>query len=285
MSDWFFVSDLHGQISRYERLFRAILTERPEVILLGGDLLPSAMVFHQASHEEGFIQVILQKGFAELKQELGDAYPHVFLILGNDDPRAAEVDLKEGESLGLWRDIHFRNVSLGDNTLYGYACVPPTPFTLKDWERNDISRYVDPGCISPEEGWYSTPVSDHELRYSTIQSDLKMLTGNSDHSKSIFLFHAPPYNTVLDRAELDHKTIDGVPMDIHVGSIAIRRFIETKQPLLTLHGHIHESFRLTGSWRECIGRTWAFSAAYDGIDLALIRFRPTELEKATRELV
>jgi len=35
-----------------------------------------------------------------------------------------------------------------------------------------------------------------------------------------------------------------------VGSIAVRRFIEERQPLLTLHGHIHESARLTGDWRE-----------------------------------
>lgn len=40
------------------------------------------------------------------------------------------------------------------------------------------------------------------------------------------------------------------PMDVHVGSIALRRFIEARQPLLTLHGHVHESARLTGSWHQ-----------------------------------
>ena len=42
------------------------------------------------------------------------------------------------------------------------------------------------------------------------------------------------------------------------GSIAIERFIEDRQPLLTLHGHVHESARLTGSWQEKIGRHIAF---------------------------
>ncbi|MFO7998926.1 MAG: hypothetical protein R6U86_08095, partial [Bacteroidales bacterium] len=43
--------------------------------------------------------------------------------------------------------------------------------------------------------------------------------------------------------------------------------------LLTLHGHIHESSRLTGSWKQRIGKTWALSAAYDGPGLALVSFR------------
>jgi len=32
--------------------------------------------------------------------------------------------------------------------------VPPTPFLLKDWEKYDVSAYVDPGCVSPEEGYH-----------------------------------------------------------------------------------------------------------------------------------
>jgi Icc-related predicted phosphoesterase len=70
-----------------------------------------------------------------------------------------------------------------------------------------------------------------------------------------------------------------------VGSIAIRRFIETRQPLLTLHGHIHESARLSSSWRDFIGRTHCFSAAHDGPELALIQFDPDHLEAATRQLI
>jgi uncharacterized protein len=70
-----------------------------------------------------------------------------------------------------------------------------------------------------------------------------------------------------------------------VGSIAVRRFIETRQPFITLHGHIHESPRLTGSWKDLIGRTHAFSAAHDGRELALVRFELEKPEEATRELI
>jgi Icc-related predicted phosphoesterase len=285
MSLWFFVSDLHGHLSRYQKLFQVILAEKPEVVLLGGDLLPDGLSYSRDLPDKGFTHTVLQDGFGALKTHLSSNYPKVLLILGNDDTRAEEIELMQGESLGLWNNLHFRKIEFGGFTVYGYACVPPTPFALKDWERYDVSRFVDLGCISPEEGWRSVPVSPQEIRYATIQADLELLTNNSDLSRAIFLFHAPPHQTTLDRVALDGRMIDNTPLDIHAGSIAIRRFIDKRQPLITLHGHIHESTRITGSWRERLGRTWAFTAAHDGVELALVRFDPAEPEKATRELI
>jgi len=83
---------------------------------------------------------------------------------------------------------------------------------------------------------------------------------------------------------LDGKRVEHVPLDVHVGSIAIQRFIAGRQPLVTLHGHVHDSARLTGSWRDTIGRTHLFSAAHDGPELALVRFDPDVPENATRDL-
>ena len=103
--------------------------------------------------------------------------------------------------------------------------------------------------------------------------------------RAVFLFHTPPYQTKLDRAALDGQATDHAPLDVHVGSVAVRRFIERGQPLLTLHGHIHESARLTGSWRDRLGRTHMFSAAHDGPELALVRFDLRDLDSATRTLL
>ena len=285
MSLWFFVSDLHGNLSRYQKLFQLILVEKPDVVLLGGDLLPAGFNYNLETPEQSFIHSVLQDGFETLKGELNSAYPQVFIILGNDDPRIEETELMDGETSGLWNYMHFRMMTCGDFTIYGYACVPPTPFALKDWERYDVSRFVDPGCIPPEEGWRSIPVAANEIRYATIQSDLDLLTDENDLSTAIFLFHAPPHRTLLDRVADDGKMIDNAPLDVYAGSIAIRRFIEKRQPLITLHGHIHESSRLTGSWCEKIGRTWAYSAAYDGDELALVRFDPARPDEATRSLI
>jgi Icc-related predicted phosphoesterase len=287
MNTWFFVSDLHGQVQRYHKLLQAIQEQRPAVVLLGGDLLPVGGVSSGVSGLEGgsFLRDFVQPGFSRLKSELGEAYPSVFLILGNDDPRSEEANLAPGQALGLWTYIHKRWAEVGEIRLCGYACVPPTPFLLKDWELYDVSRFIDPGCISPEEGWRSMPVAPNEVRQATILAELEALALGTDFSKAVILFHSPPYRTKLDRAALDGRVIDTVPLDVHVGSIAIRRFVEARQPLVTLHGHIHESARISGAWQERIGRTYAFSAAHDGPELALVRFDPHLPEKASRELI
>ena len=282
MSTWFFVSDLHGQLSRYDKLFQAMASERPAAVLLGGDLVPLAGTSSDRSFSPDFIPAVLVPGFTRLRDQLADAYPQVCLILGNDDPQAEEPGLVQGETHRLWRYIHNRSVIHEGYTIYGYACVPPTPFMLKDWERYDVSRYVDPGCVSPEEGWRTIPLPPDVVRYTTIQSEIDRLTQHADLENSIFLFHSPPHQTNLDRAALDGKTVDGVPLDVHVGSIAIRRFIQARKPLITLHGHVHESPRLTGTWRDRIGRTHLFSAAHDGEELSLVRFDPARPEAATR---
>ncbi len=283
----FFVSDIHGSVERYESLFAAVGDERPDAVFLGGDLLPSGMLRaspFDGSHED-FVGQFLATRLEEMKLALGADYPRVFVILGNDDPRFEESAILGAAARGVWEYIHSRRVVLEGFAVYGYACVPPSPFLLKDWERYDVSRYVDPGCVSPEEGARSIPISESEARYSTIQKDLTQLTADDSLENAVFLFHTPPYKTKLDRAALDGKMIDHVPLDVHVGSIAVQRFIEERQPLLTLHGHIHESAGITGEWRDRIGRTHLFSAAHDGPELALVRFDLEDPALATRELI
>lgn len=281
MTSCFFVSDLHGRPNRYEALWQAILDEAPSALFLGGDLFSHHIqTLHSGSGEE-----LLIGGFRELKTRMRAAYPRVFIILGNDDSRYLESRIVEAAAEGLWEYAHRARLDLESYRVFGYSCVPPTPFNLKDWERYDVSRYVDPGCVSPEEGYRTVAVDPDELRYGTIQKDLEDLLGNEDLSRAILLLHSPPYQTNLDRAALDGKRVDHVPMDLHVGSIAIRRLIENRQPLLTLHGHVHESARLTGSWKEKIGNTLSLSAAHDGPELALVRFDLENLAAANRELL
>jgi uncharacterized protein len=283
----FFVSDLHGDESRYRKLLDAIVRDRPAGVFLGGDLLPSGLLHFTTpslGHRD-FITDFLAPGFLELRERLGAQRPEVFLILGNDDARIEEASVLDAATRGAWRYAHARRFPFGAHEVLGYAYVPPTPFALKDWERYDVSRFVDPGCVSPEEGRRTVPVSEREARSSTIQADLAELAGETPLDRAIVLFHTPPYETSLDRAALDGRHVDHAPLDVHVGSIAVRRFIEERGPLVTLHGHVHESARLTGAWRCRIGRTHVLGAAHDGPELALVRFDPDDLESASRDLL
>lgn len=287
MSICFFATDLHGLTDRYGKLLALIARDRPKAVFLGGDLLPAAPCSPQQGHPLylDFVRDYLIPGFEETRKILGENYPDVFLILGNDDPRSEEEQLVAAESRGLWHYAHLRKLTLGGFSVVGYSCVPPTPFLLKDWERYDVSRYVPPGSVSPEMGLRSVPVEESANKWGTIQNDVATLVGEGPLHQAVFLFHAPPYETPLDRAALDGKTYEDVALDPHVGSIAIRRFIELRQPLLTLHGHIHESARLTGEWKVQIGRTVCINGAHDGPELALVRFDLECPANATRELL
>lgn len=283
----FFASDLHGHTERYEKLWKTIADSPPAAVFLGGDLLPSGILglVSPDTPQRDFVNDYLAQGFEMLRTRLGKRYPKVFLILGNDDGRFEEAAFLDVAASGLWIYAHNRRCPFSRYEVYGYAYVPPTPFMLKDWERYDVSRFVPPGCVSPEDGHRSIAFPANQIRYSTIKKDLESLAGQRSLERAVFLFHSPPFETNLDRVANDGKMIDYVPLDLHVGSIALRRFIEQRQPLLTLHGHIHESVRLTGSWKDRIGRTHAFGAAHDGAELSLVHFDLEDLAGARRELL
>lgn len=259
----------------------------PDAVFLGGDLMPHAGLglTDSESSPGDFVSDFLAAGFERLRTTLGDCYPAVFLIMGNDDIRQVEAAFRDLSRSGLWTYAHARCRQFGSYQVCGYSFVPPTPFPNKDWERYDVSRYVPPGGVSPEQGHRSVPRPVNRVRFATIQKDLEELAGERPLDNAVFLFHSPPFDTCLDRVANDGRMIDAVPLDLHVGSVAIRRFIEQRQPLLTLHGHIHESARLTGSWKDRIGRTHLFGAAHDGPELSLVRFDLSNLEEATRVLL
>jgi Icc-related predicted phosphoesterase len=286
MTTCYFVSDLHGNLRKYELLFAEVLRNKPSFLFIGGDLLPH---IHRSVRQSGklvpdFARDFIIPGFKNLSRQLGCNYPEVFIILGNDDHRVEEQAFLEGESLELWKYLNRQKFRFGPYTIYGYPFVPPTPFLLKDWEKYDVSRFTDPGCIPPAEG-YRTVDPDYDTEYDTIEKDLNELTVNDDMDKAIFLFHSPPYQTHFDRAALDGQMIEHVPLDLHVGSIAIKRFIEARQPYITLHGHIHESAAITVHWEQKFGRTCAFTAAHDGPELALVRFEIDNPGNSERKLL
>jgi uncharacterized protein len=99
--------------------------------------------------------------------------------------------------------------------------------------------------------------------------------------------HVPPYDSGLDTAvELDEgfrpALKGGVPHEIPVGSTAVRAIIQTHQPVLAVHGHMHEC---RGDTR--IGKTLVINPGSEyntgRIHGAIVRFAGAEI--ATRQLV
>ncbi|MBD3285572.1 phosphoesterase [candidate division WOR-3 bacterium] len=92
---------------------------------------------------------------------------------------------------------------------------------------------------------WDTPREEPDKKLAKrIQKLVKKLP---DPGQSIFNFHPPPFGTMLDLApELDANkkpvTVAGQVNFVHVGSKAVLEAVEKYQPLIGLHGHIHESY-------------------------------------------
>ncbi|MFQ5648164.1 MAG: metallophosphoesterase [Candidatus Aenigmatarchaeota archaeon] len=141
----------------------------------------------------------------------------VFIMMGNDDFGINMDVLEKAEKKGILKIAHNKVHKVDGKLLVGYSFIAPTPFFIKDWERLE----------------------------QDIKKGLAKWAKKADPKKSIWMFHVPPYNTKLD------VLYNGE----HAGSVGIKWFIEEHQPLLTLHGHIHESPDMSGAWKESFGKT------------------------------
>jgi len=160
----------------------------------------------------------------------------------------------------------------------GYASTPATPHWVKDFERLDVAG--DPIPAFDGVTWDARQGRAREVNLArhfghraTIADELERAPHAPD--PWILVAHAPPHAGRLDR-------LPGIADPI--GSRAVRRFIESRQPLLSLHGHIHESPKVTGSFVDRIGRTLCINPGQSHTRLYAVLFdtqRPAETLRHT----
>jgi Icc-related predicted phosphoesterase len=125
--------------------------------------------------------------------------------------------------------------------------------------------------------------SPRELDESELYRHLKQLADRLEApERAIFNLHVPPHDSGLDvavriREDLTPEIRNGQPVEAAVGSTAVRQIIEEYQPLLSLHGHIHESRNATR-----IGRTLALNS---GSEYASGRLHGVIVELAPDDVV
>ena len=106
----YFCSDLHASLRKYRKLFALLEAEHPEVLLLGGDLLPPAgdPSWHTAAAGGDFVEGFLIPEFTRLGRHLAERAPQTLVILGNDDPRAFEEAFLAAARRGVWSYLYNR---------------------------------------------------------------------------------------------------------------------------------------------------------------------------------
>jgi len=253
-----YTADLHGDIDSYRALLDLAVAASAEAVIVGGDLLPHAITLQSA--------IAVQRDFAEqqlrpLLRAFHQQHPAVavYLLAGNDDWAAAIAALADLEQAGLACPLHDRVVRLGGagpaRWLAGYACVPITPFSIKDYERRDDGPPPAFGFGRAYASWGGAiePIGpDALVGRASIADDLAALARRSDPRATVYVCHTPPADTALDQ----------MPRGRHVGSRSLRAFVEREQPPLTLHGHIHEAPDESGRYAIRLGASWCVNPGH-----------------------
>jgi uncharacterized protein len=283
----YFVSDLHGS----DKCFRKFLNGGPiygaDVMVLGGDLAGKAMqsitrapggrfkfTFRGAPYDledgdelRGVEQLISDHGYYPYRADPGE------LAASQADGTLDDLFLTViTERLHRWLELadeRLRPKGIPIYWMLGNDDPPELAAVLDDvpWGAHCEGRDVLVGGHEMISWGYAntTPwhtyreMTDDELRavYERLAKEL------SDADNAIFNFHPPPYDTGLDEAPMLDETLKiqtaaGQAKMTAVGSQAVREIMERAQPLIGLHGHIHESAGF-----KKIGRTVAINPGSD----------------------
>jgi len=185
--------------------------------------------------EAWFAEVMLhtfERWMALAAERLEDPAVRCFVMPGNDDPPGVDTAIEQAERVEACDE---RIVEFGGYTMLSLGYANRTPF--------DSPRELD----------------EDEL-YRRV-SELADAAGDMD--RCVFNLHVPPVDSSLDTCAALDENLEVVmagsePKLISAGSTAVREAIERYQPLLSLHGHIHES---AGATR--IGRTLCVNPGSD----------------------
>jgi Icc-related predicted phosphoesterase len=105
---------------------------------------------------------------------------------------------------------------------------------------DDTHEMINEGYSNPTP-WHTHREMDEDSLFEVIRQQAEQV---KDMQNAIFNLHVPPYNSRLDDAPLLDENlvpVDGGRTYAPVGSKAVRKAIEMFQPLLGLHGHVHEA--------------------------------------------
>ncbi len=275
-----YATDLHGIRRQYREFFELARQERVDLVIFGGDLLPIDGPFESCLADQlDFLADFLQPELEAFCRN--NPTMRVFLLHGNNDWTDCRNALEEQLSLPNLFFVHNRRCTIDSRyQLIGYANVPPTPFRIKDHERLDQPGDVPCACprgsfVSAKRRQLPVDPAKHFPSLPSVEQELRHLPFPTPEHQGIYLMHAPPYATGLDL----------MTGGIHVGSRAIRAFIEKLPPSLTLHGHIHEAPDESGRFLERIGSSICVNAGHNPERLYAVTFSLEDVPGTIRHTV
>ncbi len=281
-------SDLHAANRAYRKLLNAIKMNVYEarVVLIAGDLTGKAIVpliaqgngRYHASFLDQQYDVETEAELQELERTISDVgyYPH---RTDQDEIAALQADpdlmhdlfrRKMIERVGEWVALAEERIGqsgvqfymmpgndddfgIDEQIAHSSYVINPVGRTIRLDEYHELISF-DYANPTP---WQTPREWSEEEYYNRIK---ERAAGLRDVRRAVFMIHVPPYDSGLDTApELDKnlrpKVTMGDVLRIPVGSTGVRRALQELQPMVSIHGHVHEA-----PGQSKIGRTVCFNA-------------------------
>ena len=264
-----FSSDFHGSDVVWRKFLNSASMFNANVLLMGGDMTSKVMVPIVREPEGGYTANFLGKqvkiseeGLSDLKKQIRQ---HCYLPYVCSKAEVEKLSRDPEYVEKVFEDLEVEMVKdwlslIPKKAPDAKVIIHPgndDKFVLDDllksspnvvFAEETVVHFDDlheAACV----GW-SNPTPWQSPRECTEEQLLEKLEETVSQLKSIetscFCFHVPPYNSTIDMAPKLDATLrpvyeGGRPAFIPVGSTSVRKVIEKYQPLLGLHGHIHES--------------------------------------------
>ena len=273
----FYATDVHGSERTWKKFLNAAKFYGADALVMGGDVMGKLAIpiireaggTYRATIHGRVERVSSEDGVADLRRRIGDL-GFYDVAMDEDEYRATQADPEAVERLfvrlateRLERWIDLAETRLADTGVKVYATGGNDDLTevMATLDRPDTKAFV--ACedravaIDDDHVMVSMPYvnptpwqTPREADEAELAAKIDTVIGGiGDHRNVIFNFHAPPKDSTLDTCPMLDATTDppsqivrgGQPVLYGAGSTAIRSAVERHQPLLGLHGHIHES--------------------------------------------
>jgi Icc-related predicted phosphoesterase len=267
----YFASDIHGSDVCWRKFLNAAKFYGADILVMGGDVSGKAVVpivARAGGHVAAEITGDRVLGTAELDQVEARIRDMGFYPFRTTDEELDQIwrdrDAVHRVFLELMRDSLDRWMAWAEQKLAGTGVQlfvmtgNDDPPELREQIRAAASPLIDPedelidlgeGFAMISCGWSNrTPWdSPREMDEDELERHIEKLASVvPDPARAVFNLHVPPAGTAIDQApvldgSLKPTVKGGAVLMESVGSVAVRHVIERHQPLLSLHGHIHES--------------------------------------------
>ncbi len=267
----YFATDIHGSDVCFRKFVNAAKFYKADVLILGGDITGKLIMPIQRDDAGNYTfrwhgeeHHVSEADLPRAQKQLRDAGYYTAILtreevawLQSDQAHVEELFVKLAcESISRWMDIaeeRLRGTGVecyispgNDDPPAIDAILNRGGLVINPEERVVMLRgaceMISCGTtnITPWHSPRELPEDELEARLDALARQVK------DQAKAIYNIHVPPYNTSIDKApKLDSTlkpiVIPGGVQQAPVGSTAVTNILKRYQPMLALHGHVHES--------------------------------------------